>query len=214
MDVDIAYNPLMKEVSQYKCNLKSSQHFDKIKDNYRGFQILYSPIRYRPDFMFIGINPGAGYFNSTGKNVSRLEPENKMEYAYSNYPLANKTKELFEMAGLTLEDLKKSIKSNFYFIATEKENHLNKMIKDLGMMDFEKKSREWNLRLINMINPKIIICEGKSAMIKVTEHNQLHYKWDNDVAVANWSETIVIGYKRMQSRILNKEELSKIIRKS
>ena len=39
---------------------------------YRGTQILYSPLRYKPKFLLIGINPGPGYFNKYGKNVEKF----------------------------------------------------------------------------------------------------------------------------------------------
>lgn len=202
------YNQLQREVAEFKRELEASEIFSSIKPIYRGFQILYSPLQFKPDFMFVGINPGAGYFNSTGELANRLEPESTMEYVFENYALANETKKLFQLLGLSNTELSKAVKSNFYFIATENEKGLNEIITLLDILDFEKKSMDWNNRLIEMIQPKIIICEGKSAFTKVTQQKNLQSKWESDVAYAKWRSTHIFGYKRLFSQIKNKKKLS------
>jgi glycine/serine hydroxymethyltransferase len=79
-------------------------------------------------------------------------------------------------------------------------------------MDFEKKSKDWNNRLLKMIQPKIIICEGKSAYTKVLQHDNLTENWDGDVAYTNWNGTHVVGYKRLFSNIKGKERLSEVLK--
>ena len=206
------YNDLMQEVSDFKAALESSEIFNKVKDTYKGFQILYSPLQYQPELMFVGINPGAGYFNSTGQVANRLAPEKTMEYVYENYALARETKALFKLMGLTDADLSQAVKTNFYFLATENENDLNKIITFLDEMDFEKKSKDWNNRLLKMIQPKIIICEGKSAYAKVLQHDRLNENWDGDVAYSNWNGTHVVGYKRLFSNIKGKDKVSEVLK--
>jgi hypothetical protein len=211
-ELEADYNQLMLEVADFKNELVSSDRFETVKDKFRGFQILMSPLQEQPDFMFIGINPGAGYYKSTGKTSHRLAPEKTMEYVYENYDLAKETKELFGLLGLTDADLSKAVKTNFYFLATENEKDLNKIIVLLDKMDFEKKSKDWNNRLIKMIQPKIIICEGKSAFTKVLQHDNLNENWDEDVAYTNWNDTHVIGYKRLYSKMKGKEKLSEVLK--
>jgi hypothetical protein len=201
----------MQEVADFKAELESAQIFSKVKDTYKGFQILYSPLQYQPDFMFVGINPGAGHFNSTGELANRLAPEKTMEYVYENYSLATETKKLFAQLGLTNADLSKAVKTNFYFLATENEKDLNKIITFLDEMDFEKKSKDWNNRLLKMIQPKIIICEGKSAYTKVLQHDHLNENWDGDVAYSNWNGIHVVGYKRLFSNIKGKDKVSEVV---
>ena len=206
-----SYNQLMKEVAEFKEALEHSSIYPKVRDKYKGFQILFSPLQSQPDFMFVGINPGAGFFNSTRELANRLVPEENMEYVNSNYALARETKKLFELMGLTNGDLSRAVKTNFYFLATENERDLNEIINFLDPMDFEKKSKDWNKRLIQMIQPKIIICEGKSAYTKVLQHDNLKQNWDGDVAYTNWNGIHVVGYKRRFSNIRGKEELSRTI---
>jgi hypothetical protein len=205
------YNQLMQEVADFKNELVSSDIFETVKDKFRGFQILMSPLQEQPDFMFIGINPGAGYYKSTGKTSHRLAPEKTMEYVYENYALARETKAFFGLLGLTDADLSKAVKTNFYFLATENERNLNEIITLINDLEFEKKSIDWNNRLIEMIQPKIIICEGKSAFTKVTQHKNLQAEWNADVAYTKWGNTHVIGYKRLFSQIKNKEKLGELV---
>ena len=42
---------------------------EEINSLYLGTQIYFSPIKKETDLMFIGINPGAGFYNGTGKRV-------------------------------------------------------------------------------------------------------------------------------------------------
>lgn len=205
------YKQLMSEVADFKKQLEESTVFEKVKAKYKGFQILYSPLQVKPDFMFVGINPGAGHFKSTGELANRLEPEKTMEYVFENYALASETKKLFQLLGLSNTDLSKAVKSNFYFLATENERDINEIIDLLDELNFEEKSKNWNRRLIEMIQPKVIICEGKSAFIKVTQHENLDAKWESDVAYTNWDNMHVIGYKRLFSQIKNKKKLSEVI---
>ena len=113
------YNQLKNEVADFRKELESSDEYAKVKDKLRGFQILLSPLQFQPDFMIIGINPGAGSYNVTGKLSHQLEPQSRMEYVNSTYSLAAETKKVFELAGLSKDDLSKAVKTNFYFIATE-----------------------------------------------------------------------------------------------
>jgi hypothetical protein len=210
-ELEADYNQLMLEVADFKNKLISSDIFETVKDKFRGFQILMSPLQKQPDFMFIGINPGAGHYKSTGKTSHRLAPEKTMEYVYENYALARETKALFGLLGLTDADLSKAVKTNFYFLATENERNLNEIITLVNDLEFEKKSIDWNNRLIEMIQPKIIICEGKSAFTKVTQHKNLQAEWNADVAYTKWGNTHVIGYKRLFSQIKNKEKLGELV---
>ena len=205
------FNQLKDEVEKYKIQLEKSAYFDSIKEVYKGFQILFSPLTINPEFMFIGINPGAGYFNSTGNLVNRLEPEATMEYVYENYALARETKKLFSLLGLSNDDLSKCVKTNFYYIATKNEAQLNKIIDKLDPLSYERKSNEWTKRLIEIVNPKAIICEGVSAYKKVMGMYGFSENWDGDVAYSRLGGLHIFGYKRRFSNIKDKEKLIKFL---
>lgn len=214
MSPEKQFQQLSDEVNKFKQDLEASSFLTEIKEYYKGFQILYSPLQFQPDFMFIGINPGAGFYKSTGQLVNRLLPEDTMEYVYENYSLARETKELFYAMGLADADLSKAVKTNFYYIATQDEKKLNRIIDLLHPMDFEKKSNEWTRQLIGIVKPKIIICEGKSAYSKIIGLTNLIENWNGDVGFNMWNDIQIIGYKRRYSNIKSKEKIIEVISKN
>ena len=65
---------------------------EEINSLYLGTQIYFSPIKKETDLMFIGINPGAGFYNGTGKRVMNFCPLEKSEYEQSACLFSTKTK--------------------------------------------------------------------------------------------------------------------------
>ena len=61
--------------------------------------------------MFIGINPGAGFYNYEGRRVKRLSPLEHMEYIGQDYKLATETRELLRLAGIPNSELNNSVKT-------------------------------------------------------------------------------------------------------
>ena len=77
----------------------------------KGFSIWFSELTYNPNFLLIGINPGAGYFNNTGIKYREidLEPSDVFEYGEYGGILAEETIDVFKEAN-RFEDLEKSVK--------------------------------------------------------------------------------------------------------
>ena len=215
-NIDEKFLCLSKEVEDFSQKLETSKYFTEIFEIYKGFQILYSALNYNPMFMFLGINPGAGYYNSTGEIVKKFLPEKKLEYSFEEfkYALARETRFFFELANIPKGKLENAVKTNFYFIATSREKpDLNKIIETLVPLEFEKKSKEWNLRLIKLIKPKILICEGCSAFKKFTEDKKVHSENFKNTMYAKWDNIDVIGYKRHWSNVRDKDELANLLKK-
>jgi len=95
------------------------------KSLYGGFYVWDSKFIENPEIMFIGINPGNGNPNNSGKIVT--EPENQISYLEfmdgenPNYRLAKETIKAFELAGYSISEIRKilnekSIKTNFYYL--------------------------------------------------------------------------------------------------
>jgi hypothetical protein len=139
-----SYNEIKSEVEAFLNKFKNDEKLKKVAKKYfRGIQILFTPLIHNPKFMFIGINPGAGYYNNEGKkinNVKRFSPMQNSEYVGQEYRLAKETRKLFELAGISKMELKNSVKSNYYFLATKNTNDLLKLIKELEKHEIEKLS--------------------------------------------------------------------------
>ena len=114
------YSEIKLEVEEFLTKFENDEKQNNVyKKYFRGIQILFTPLVHKPKFMFIGINPGAGYFNYDGNNakyVKRLSPMQNTEYVGQQYRLAKETRKLFERANISQVDLKNSVKSNYYFL--------------------------------------------------------------------------------------------------
>lgn len=164
---------IAKEADEWHAKLEELYETDEmINKLYRGIDIWFSPIIENPEIMFLGINPGAGFYNNNNKTlVHRIEPRKKPEYVDDevSYILKRDWEYVFgnKENCLNRRDLlEKSVKSNFCFFATEKTNDMKKLFTQmsgkLGAAPY-KLCGDWTRRLIKEINPKILICEGKQA---------------------------------------------------
>lgn len=179
---------------------------------FKGTQLYFSPLK-QSDILFIGINPGIGYFNFHHRHVKRFSPLNNFEYNNQNYLLARETKKLFKSVGLS-KAFSNAVKINHFPFATRNESDLNNI---LSKYDKELKlyyySKEFVKQTIEVVQPKLIICEGKSSFdrlkktlgLEVKSYNQNTYVIEND-------DYTIIGYKRNRSFIKNKEELKSKLR--
>tara|TARA_B100001146_G_scaffold222262_1_gene234332 strand:- start:821 stop:1474 length:654 start_codon:yes stop_codon:yes gene_type:complete len=207
------YLELKKEVEIYHSEFQSDLQTKSKTDKYfKGIQILFSPLTIKPKIMFIGINPGAGYFNSNNKLVKRLSPLKKMEYSYGEYRLAKQTRKLFERADLTKEDLKNAVKSNCFFFATKNEKELRQFLSHLKPTKVYNKSKKWIDDLVRIVQPKLIICEGKSAFDRFVKNKDCEISIENDVFFTDWNDIKIVGYKRNFSNILGIDNVAKKIK--
>lgn len=143
---------------------------------YKGTQIFFSPVVKNPQILFLGINPGSGYFNGTHKPVYKFEPQEKMEYVSEEFNLSDDWKYVFGHSwykdnpdSLQRPDiLENACKINCFFFATNNSRDLKKLIK-LSQKYFGNelfvKSKDWTRRIVRFLEPQIIICEGKQAFV-------------------------------------------------
>lgn len=180
---------------------------------YKGIQLYFSGL-HQSEILFIGINPGAGYYNYKEKLVKRFSPLTTFEYVGQKYYLATQTKKIFKQIGLE-KIFSKSVKINHFPFATKDVSDLNKL---LEKYDTEHKlyylSRQFVIETIKIVNPKLIICEGKTAFDRLKSILELDVlEYNEDTYVMKNNEYIVIGYRRHRSHIKNKEEFkSKIVK--
>ena len=224
----IEFESLINDVkvfsNEIEARLRKSNEIFKL---YKGIRIMYSNMIFNPIVMFIGINPGdwsGGFCNSFTQEVC-LEYVNEKNNR-NNYTLARETREVFK--NINLPDLLKTsaIKTNYFFISTSCLNHLYKITDFLGRGDndlgelFFKKSSEWSKKLIEIIKPKIIICEGKEAFKNVTQlykGNNSIIGWDKNYKNCGYKKTedntiTIVGYSRRFSNIRDKKELSNLLK--
>jgi len=196
------------------------------KSLYGGFYVWDSKFIENPEIMFIGINPGNGNPNNSGKIVT--EPENQISYLEfmdgenPNYRLAKETIKAFELAGYSIPEIRKilnekSIKTNFYYLITKNQTDISKCINQLqnySFNDFWQQSYKWTGQLIELTEPKVIICEGKSVFDTVKDYDDIvESNWKHDCGyVKRPNGQIILGYNRVFSNIKNKEEFSKLIK--
>ncbi len=234
MTIHENYNHLIKpEIEALKDEVESAlSKVGPVADYLKGWRVFFSPLLEKPKVLFIGINPGAGEEgDDLEDDKDRLEYLQYFDYeaeAYreATYSLARETKAVFRSAGL-FEALEKSaVKTNFFFLSTTTEKEVYKITDFLGRSKHHEllgdkvfaKAADWTRRLIELIEPEIIICEGKSTYNNVTdlalfqEYGEWQ-NWDNGLAYTTVlkQNLIIIGYSRRFSSIRNKEGLAKLL---
>ncbi len=205
------YNQLKHEVESVLEKIEADENAMRNIDKYnKGVQILFSNLIHKPKIMLVGINPGDGYFKQHGKRVRKFDIQKKLEYAYPyyKYSLARNTRKLFELAECSnyLED---TVKTNCFFWATPNEDNLYTMLGKLKDYNLYKMSKEWLNRLIEMVEPELILCEGKSAFDRVVKDKDCEVSINKYYCYARCNGYQIIGYRRMRSSIRDIEEVAK-----
>ena len=143
----------------------------EIRALYRGTSLWYSPIVENPEVMFLGINPGAGFYNNNNQTLCHFfEPLKIMEYVdeSQSYQLKWEWQYVFGDRGLNrMYLLEKSVKTNFCYLATENEKKLEKLFTQIrGKLDITPYEvfGNWTRQVVKEINPKLLICEGAKAL--------------------------------------------------
>lgn len=213
-DLFTEYDTIKSEVDQMIGEFyELSDENEDINELCFGWRVFFSPLMYNPDILFIGINPGSGL------ETIDLEYSNKdqLEYLNFNYALARETKKVFGMANRP-HLLEKSVKTNYYYLSTQSEKKLYKLTDLMGNASpnalrerFFDKSKEWTRKLITAINPKLVICEGKSSFVNTLNCLNKSIQMNFDCQLEYYHEIPIIGYKRYFSRILDKKSLSQML---
>lgn len=185
----------------------------EIQSLYKGCQLLFSPLLQRPKILLIGFNPGGGYYNWHGKIVEEFQPMKALEYYLNTHPLAEQTKSFFRQAGRE-EDLQHyTVKTNFYYWATDNVADFNRLMQllpeELSRKIFHM-ARVWTKQLIHGLQPEMIIAEGFKAYEEIAvlfpekleeENNGFYKSFTTNEGIK------VMGYKRNQGSIVGKKEV-------
>jgi len=127
-------------------------------------------------------------------------------------------KEVFRDAGLENVLITSTIKTNFFYIATQNAKQINECVNCVGgdfVGNFYKQSSIWTKQLVGIINPEIILCEGKDAFMRVVETLSPKTKidWKDECGYCNSLDNkIIIGYNRLYSNIKNKKALTTLLK--
>ena len=206
------FTVLTDEVQNYhKLILEAASKDSRVEELYKGCQILFSPLIEKPKYLLIGFNPGGGYYKWHGKIVEHFEPMPALEYYLNKHSLGEQTKSLFSLAGKEKDLEHSTVKINFYPWATNNVADFNELMrllpKKLSAKLFHL-SRVWTKQIIAIIQPKTIVCEGFKAFDEV----QVLFPERSQQEKSNFQKsflidhkTRVLGYKRNQGTILNKQ---------
>ena len=215
---------VLKSLDDLKYKLDQKK---ETKELYNGFYVWDSKLIFQPKIMFVGINPGDGNPNND-KNI-KVKPEKQMSYLEyldgenPTYTLAKETVDVLQKSGLSIPQIKnllnnESVKTNFHYVITKNQSDIKKcfnLIRAKEFNDFWMQSYKWTGDLIDIIKPKMIICEGKAVFDIIKDYEDYtEFEWKNDCGFFKRSDgIIVIGYSRVFSNIKNKIELVEIIKK-
>lgn len=160
---------------------------NEIKDLTYGWKIFYSPIIINPKILFIGINPGIGDagepFTYYHDDYDVLEYVDKQR---NNYTLARNTVKIFEEMNMQYL-LNDAVKINTKFFSTKSVHELHKFEEFLLNYNIELSNqlinynKKWLKEIIDIINPEVIICEGKEAF------DYMDNFYDD---IDNWTQTL------------------------
>lgn len=131
------------------------------------------------------------------------------------YPLANTTFKILLSLGFNdLEArafLNSSVKTNFFYIATAKYADIAECLKKVST-DFYSEYMKWqyntNIEMYDIIQPEIILCEGKMAFDHVHESffdEEMNFPFGKDQLYFTVKNTKVVGYRRVVSSISDDE---------
>lgn len=210
MDLD----DLEEEVRDFASEIDSLCEDDyELDDLYKGVQIYFSPIHYGADIMFLGINPGAGYYNYWNEKVEKFYELDEHEYiTYSDddgYTLAQEWYSIFDNIG-RLDLLEDSFKTNCYYFATEDTSDLNqlkRLLRDNSMW-VDDKAQEWTETMLEEINPRLLILEGMKVKNLIQNwYGDDYEEYNRYRGYINSLSIEVIVVERIYSNIKNKDKV-------
>ena len=157
-----------------------------------------------------------------GDYLSYLEPfypKDVYKKLYPNkYHLAEKTLRYFRTMGWDDEKIKatftnKTVKTNFYHIATENGATIDKTLSLIGeKSEYYKKSAAFIIQLIEIIKPKVVILEGKTVYnLMLAEWHPNKKDWKNNGfthVVDKKLNTTFISYKRTGFTVKNRTDFA------
>lgn len=185
---------------------------------FKGYSAWLSELTYEPSYLFIGFNLETNFYRGRAikYKVKDLDSSDVSKCYEYRVVFAKDTKVVFKKAN-KFTDLKKSVKIGINLLVTSNQKdlfHLEGILQDKYNINIPVKTQEWITQLIELIDPKCIICEGAYPARKIAEYFDVELVWQNDLCKYTiGSKTSVIGYKRIFSKIINKNGLVELVRK-
>lgn len=194
---------------------------------FKGWRVFFGPVISQPKVLLIGINPGNGQEGSRDTDFWGNDWE--FEYTQYDYPLARETREMFAAAGLADVLATDTVKTNYCFLSTTRAAELEQLTdglgrtadgqEDLGARVY-RKSDEWTMRLISLLNPQAVVCEGKMAydwVRRLFPANSVEEKWHKaqacGYALFPEQDRMLIGYSRTPFSIRDKSATAELLRR-
>ena len=194
---------------------------------FKGWRVFFGPVLANPKVLLIGINPGNGQEGS--RDADFWSSDLEFEYTQYDYALARETREMFAAAGLSQVLAAATVKTNYCFLSTTRLAELVQLTdglgrtadgqEDLGTRVYHK-SEEWIQRLIALLNPQVVVCEGSTAFKWVRPlfpTQSVEEAWDKGqkcgYAVFGDRAPVLIGYERLNSRIRNKAAAAELLKR-
>jgi hypothetical protein len=187
---------------------------EKLKKIYKGCIIFLSPLFYKPKILYLGINPGSGYYRKNKKIIEQFEPLSKQDTGYEPW---KQIQYCFNTIGKK-DYLNEIVKINYYFFATYNEKEL-RIFFDLlpAELRFEilQKSDQWIKTIITEIAPEYIICGGFKAAnyLKKLFPEYTYLEGSKHTLIAKINNVIVLTYKRLFSVMRNRNDYIKYLNK-
>lgn len=112
------------------------------------------------------------------------------------------------------EYLEECVKTNYYYFTSKGARELQMLIRsyvpDIEEKEFADNAKIWTSKIIEMVDPKIILCEGKHAFDRIKDLYSGTPVWNNEIGsfvTTDKNNRLVVGFKRMSSTILHKQNL-------
>lgn len=229
MDIQNEYKIIQSQIEAFAKEVDLAVSKDtEIQGYHQGWRVFFSPVVHKPKVLLIGINPGAG--QAGVKDFEFWDGSEQFEYTNPkyNFALARETTDAFNQAGLADVLKNSTVKTNYFFLSTTSEKDLYKITDYLGRGSDEHgeklgesiftKAGTWTKKLIELIQPEVIVCEGKEAYQNVTDlfpDYGDYAEWQDGVAytAVPANNLVIIGYSRLFSNIKDKAALAALLKK-
>lgn len=230
-DEIIRYYEITNEIIALDKNIRD--YIKKDYSNYRGLQILMTPLVIHPKVMFIGINPGSGYFNNyKNEGLPKENPIYIIDHKpHNNNPFGKQNSFCKLIQSCFYPDdwqtLKKEPNLNLVWcnicpIATPGAGNYRQLLDMAGTVYAWKTLHRTIHQLAILIKPQLILCLGKEAFNEYC-NNEFIRDLDNIDKISFPAEEIfqtrslstgtpIIGISRLYNELkCNKKEIQQLI---
>jgi hypothetical protein len=167
----------------------------------------------------MGINPGRNEGDVDTRPIN-LNESDVFEYKAEkkDYMLANQIKKIFREADLENILFEEAIKTNYYHLITDNQRlikyRLNRVEKGL-FNQYEIDCAAINAKLIEILQPSILFCEGKSVYQKMKHLLGIgdESEWNKSSGFTTYNDRAItlIGCTRIRSISIDKSDVSALL---